>query len=238
MTDRASGSSPTPTDLPTDPPIIGITGPIGCGKSTVAAMLGELGGRVIDADDLARRATGPGEPALTAIRERFGDGVFAAPGVLDRGALAAVVFDDPAALHDLEAIVHPAVRSLVETELRAARSVRDPFVVVEAIKLVEGGLADRCAETWIVECDPDEQRDRLRGRGMGDDDVARRLEAQGADLADRLAERLGSRRHRRISASGSLGALRERVEDALADLLDPMLPGLLVGPVERPSGRR
>ena len=65
-----------------DPPIIGITGPIACGKSTVAAMLGELGGTVVDADELARRATAPGEPALAAIRERFGEDVFATRGVL------------------------------------------------------------------------------------------------------------------------------------------------------------
>ena len=154
------------SDLAADDPIIGLTGPIGCGKSTVAAMLGDLGGHVIDADDLARRATAPGEPTLTAIRERFGEVVFASPGVLDRGALAAVVFDDPAALRDLEAIVHPAVRTLVEEELRRARAAGAPFVALEAIKLVEGGLADRCAETWIVECDPVEQRDRLRGRGI------------------------------------------------------------------------
>jgi dephospho-CoA kinase len=148
------------------------------------------------------------------------------------------VFDDQLALQDLEAIVHPAVRSLVERELRRARAAAAPLIALEAIKLVEGGLAGRCTETWIVECDPVEQRDRLRGRGMGDDDVERRLDAQGPDLADRLAERLGARPYRRISASGSLASLRERVEDALAELLDPMFPGLPLGPVERPSGRR
>ncbi len=78
-----------------DPAIIGLTGPIGCGKSTVAGMLGELGGTVIDADALARDVTGPGQPALNAIRARFGDGVFERSGVLDRAALGAVVFSDP-----------------------------------------------------------------------------------------------------------------------------------------------
>jgi dephospho-CoA kinase len=221
-----------------DPLIIGITGPIACGKSTVAGMLGELGGAVIDADELARRATAPGEPTLVAIRERFGDDVFATRGVLDRGALAAIVFDDPGALRDLEAIVHPAVRALVEGELRAARAAGAPFVALEAIKLVEGGLADRCAETWIVECAPDEQRERLRGRGMRDADAAQRLDAQGPDLADRLAERLGTRPHRRISASGSLGMLRERVEEALADVLDPLVGGLPLRPAEHPGESR
>jgi dephospho-CoA kinase len=220
------------------PPIIGITGPIGCGKSTVAAMLGELGATVIDADELARRATAPGEPTLAEIRERFGDDVFATRGVLDRAALASIVFDDPAALRDLEAIVHPAVRALVEAELRDARAAGSPFVALEAIKLVEGGFAERCVETWIVECEPEEQRERLRGRGVSDDDAARRLEAQGPDLAGRLAERLGTRPHRRISASGSVAMLRERVEDALADVLDPLLGALPLRPRERPGERR
>jgi dephospho-CoA kinase len=221
-----------------DPPIVGLTGPIGCGKSTVAAMLGALGGYVIDADDLARRATAPGEPALTAVRERFGDVVFVSRGVLDRGALAAVVFADPDALRDLEAIVHPAVRTLVESELRAARAAGAPFIALEAIKLVEGGLAERCTETWIIDCEPTEQRERLKGRGLSDEDIDRRTLTQGPDLAVRLDERLGSQPHRRISASGSRESLRERVEDALADVLDPVFPGLPIGPVDRPSGRR
>jgi dephospho-CoA kinase len=221
-----------------DPPIIGLTGPIGCGKSTVAGILGDLGGHVVDADELARLATAPGEPALAAIRERFGDRVFATPAVLDRAALAAVVFDDPVALRDLEAIVHPAVRALVEGELRRAWESGAPFVALEAIKLVEGGLADRCAETWIVACDEAEQRSRLAGRGLTPDDVERRMASQGPDLASRLSQRLGSRPQRRIDASGPLAQLRERVEDALADALDPVFGGLPFGPVERPSGRR
>ena len=221
-----------------DPPIVGLTGPIGCGKSTVAAMLGDLGGHVIDADELARRATAPGEPALGPIRERFGQEVFVSPGILDRAALAAVVFADAAALRDLEAIVHPAVRASVEAELARARSAGVPFVALEAIKLVEGGLADRCTETWLVECEPVEQRERLRARGLPDDDIERRLGAQGEDLATRLVDALGSRPHRRISASGTRESLRERVEDALADVLAPVFPGLPLGPVDRPSDRR
>ncbi len=100
--------------------VIGLTGPIGCGKSTVAAMLGELGGVVIDADALAHEVTAPGQPTLVAIRDRFGEAVFRSPGLLDRAALAAIVFSDPAALHDLEAIIHPAVRSIVEARLEQA----------------------------------------------------------------------------------------------------------------------
>ncbi|HEY8135050.1 MAG TPA: dephospho-CoA kinase, partial [Candidatus Limnocylindrales bacterium] len=84
------------------PLLIGITGPIGCGKSNVGRVLGELGGTVIDADALARAATAPGGPALAEIRERFGGALFDARGELDRAGLAAIVFEDAAALTDLE----------------------------------------------------------------------------------------------------------------------------------------
>ena len=212
------------------PVIIGLTGPIGCGKSTVAAMLGQLGGAVIDADALARDVTAPGQPALGAIRDRFGDGVFEGSGALDRTALGAVVFGDAPALRDLEAIVHPGVRRLVEERLDRARRVGDPFVVIEAIKLVEGGLAERCDEVWLIECPASVQRERLAGRGMDADDVERRLAAQGADLAERLAAHAS----RRFDTSGTREHIRERVEDALADVLAPRFAGPIWGPVERP----
>ena len=89
---------------------IGITGPIGCGKSTVAGWLAEGGAVVIDADRIAHEVTAPGEPATAAIFERFGDAVRAPDGTLDRPALGRIVFADPAALRELERIVHPAVR--------------------------------------------------------------------------------------------------------------------------------
>ena len=211
------------------PVLIGLTGPIGCGKSTVGGMLGELGGTVIDADALSRDVTAPGQPALVAIRARFGDDVFEDSGALDRTALGAVVFSDPAALRDLEAIVHPGVRSLVEERLARATRDGDPFVVIEAIKLVEGGLAERCDEVWLIDCATDVQRERLAGRGMGPDDIERRLETQGADLADRLTEHAT----RRLDTSGSIEDTRERVEDALAGVLAPRFGGPIWGPVER-----
>lgn len=216
-------------DLDGEPVIIGLTGPIGCGKSTVAGMLAELGGVVIDADDLAREVTGPGQPALETIHARFGEAVFRPPGLLDRAALAAIVFADPAALADLEAIVHPAVRVRIEARLDQARREGDPFVVVEAIKLVESGLGGRCDEVWLIDCPAPIQRQRLASRGMEPADIERRLATQGADLSERLA----AHADRRIDASLSLESLRECVEDALAEVLAPRFAGLPWGPVER-----
>jgi dephospho-CoA kinase len=209
--------------------IIGLTGPIGCGKSTVGSMLAELGGAFIDADALARDVTAPGQPALAAIRARFGDGVFDPSGVLDRAALSELVFSRPEALRDLEAIVHPGVRRLLEERLELARREGDPFVVIEAIKLVEGGLADGCNEVWVIECPAQVQRERLAKRGMDVADVERRLATQGPDLAARLA----AVADRRFDTSGSMESIRERVEDALADVLAPRFAGPIWGPVER-----
>ena len=202
------------------PPIIGLTGPIGCGKSTIAQVLAGLGGTVIDADQLAREVTAPGEPTLPAIRHRFGDDVFQADGSLDRGALAEVVFNDDAALRDLEAITHPAVRRRVEAMLAAAAAAQSRFIVIEAIKLVEGGLAEKCDEVWLVDCPPDVQRERLRGRGMDPTDADRRVAAQGGDLVSRLDALLPSTVSRRVlPTDGSLSDVRKAVRLALAEVL-------------------
>lgn len=225
MNDEGTGMN----DEGSGPVVIGLTGPIGCGKSTVGSMLADLGGIFIDADALVREVTAPGEPALHAIRERFGDGVFLPSGALDRGALAALVFSDAAALRDLEGMVHPGVRALIDQRLEQARRDGDPFVVIEAIKLVEGGLAQRCDEVWLIECSAEVQRERLAARGMSEVDVERRLATQGDDLAERLA----SAAQRRIDTSGTRESVRECVEDALADLLAPRFAGLPWGPVER-----
>lgn len=208
------------TDGAGRPVLIGLTGPIGCGKSTVAKLLAGIGGVVIDADALSRQVTGTDVTAQNEIRRRFGDSVFRA-GDLDRAALATIVFADARALRDLEAIIHPRVRRLVAEQLDASTREGAPFVAVEAIKLVEGGLADRCDDVWLIECSADTQRSRLSGRGTAADDADRRLAAQGEGMADRLAAALAGRVPvRRLSTDGSLDATREAVEEALADVLD------------------
>jgi dephospho-CoA kinase len=193
---------------------IGITGPIGCGKSTIAGWLGELGARVIDADAVARDVTAPGEPALAAVLSRFGDGYRLADGSLDRAALGRLVFSDPAALAELEAIIHPAVRARIELAVREAEAARAPAVAIEAIKLIEGGLAAGCDEVWLVTCDPTTQRERLVGRGSPVEEAVQRIAAQ-ADPAARLRPAAT----RIIDTSGGIAEARRRVEDAWAGAL-------------------
>jgi dephospho-CoA kinase len=211
------------------PFLIGLTGPIGCGKSTVGRMLTRLGGYVIDADEVARAVTDHDARTLAGIRDRFGQDVFRADGSLDRGALASVVFSDPSALRDLEALVHPEVRRRVLDDLASPAASDAPFAALEAIKLVEGGLASECDEVWLIECPAGTQRERLSERGLQPDDVERRLAAQG-DITNRLAPSAT----RRIDTSGSEDETRERVENALADALAPVLVPL---PIRERPGR-
>jgi dephospho-CoA kinase len=168
---------------------IGITGPIGCGKSTVARWLGERAGvEVIDADHEARLVLAPETPEVEAVYRRFGATLRRSNGELDRAALGRIVFSDDAALRDLEAIVHPAVRPRILAAIERARGTGARAVAVEAIKLVDGGLAELCDEVWLVTCEPVVQRDRLIGRGDAADDTAARIETQG-DLVERLRPR-------------------------------------------------
>jgi dephospho-CoA kinase len=193
---------------------IGITGPIGCGKSTVAAWLGELGAVVIDADLVARQVTEPGSAALYAIVSTFGENVLRDDGTLDRAALGRIVFGDPTRLAALEAIVHPAVRPVVLEAMAAAERAGAPGVVIEAIKLVEGGLAAICDEVWLVVCSPATQRRRLASRGLPAADARARIAAQ-ADLATRVEDSAA----RILDTTGSRAQARARTRRAWREAL-------------------
>ncbi len=194
---------------------IGLTGPIGCGKSTVARWLGERSGVVVvDADVVARDVLAVGSPELAAVFARFGQELAQDDGALDRVALGRIVFADPAALRDLESIVHPAVRLHILAAIADAEAGGAAAVVIEAIKLVSGGLADLCDEVWLITCDPAVQLERLLGRGSDAADAQARIEAQG-DLAARLAPRAT----RVLDTSADVAATRAAAEAAFSESL-------------------
>ena len=209
MDERAAGAPAGDAPVARRTVRIGLTGPIGCGKSTVAGWLAGRGAIVIDADEVAREVSAPGEPAHDAVIEAFGDAVRLDGGRLDRAALARVVFADPEALRRLEAIVHPVVRRRILALIDEAERSAAPAVVIEAIKLVEGGLAALCDETWLVTCAPTVQRERVMARGASAEDADRQIAAQAG-----LVERVRPAATRVLDTSGPLVDARSRVAAA------------------------
>jgi dephospho-CoA kinase len=193
---------------------IGITGPIGCGKSQVVRWLAELGVAIVDADAVARTVTAPGNPVHDAVVRHFGPAIAGPDGMLDRAALGRLVFAEPSKLRELEAIVHPAVRPRILDVLERAERDGAPAVAVEAIKLVEGGLAAMCDEVWLVICDGGAQRQRLLERGTVPADADQRIAVQ-----EGLADRLRPAATRILDTSGSMAATRAMVVAALAEAL-------------------
>jgi dephospho-CoA kinase len=173
--------------------VIGLTGGMGAGKSTVARVLDELGAYVIDADEVARQVVEPGTPALAAIVEEFGDDVLDEDGALDRGAMAGIVFADQERLAALEAITHPAIRRRIETLLDGhaeAETAEDGerVVVLDHPLLVETGLAEDLDVVVVVTAPEDLRVSRLvQGRGVDPDDARARMRQQADDATRRAA---------------------------------------------------
>jgi dephospho-CoA kinase len=194
---------------------IGCTGGIGAGKSSVASRLRARGAIVVDADQLSREALAPGSAGLDLVRSRFGDGVLAADGSLDRGALAAVVFADVAARSDLEAIVHPYVEEQIRDVLTEYAG-SDQVVVVDVALLAERGGRARYALDGVLVVDADEETciERLvRDRDMAESHARLRMAAQ----MDRF-ERLGVADFVVLNI-GSLAELDEMVAEAWSWIL-------------------
>lgn len=144
--------------------IIGLTGGIACGKSTIAAMFRDLGLPVVDADAVSRGLTAPGGPALPAIREAFGNDVFAPDGTLDRAALSAVVFGDEEALAKLNAITHPMIESHMLEQTRFCRKQGAKIVLWDVPLLFEAGLDHWCDLILCAVADESTQITRLASR--------------------------------------------------------------------------
>ena len=184
--------------------LIGLTGGIGAGKSTVAAMFARLGAVVVDADDLARQSLEPGSPLIADVLSRFGQDVVV-DGVVNRQALADVVFKDEQALRDLEAMIHPEVARRLQ---EIYSGIQDDQVLVYAVPLLaELGMKDRFDAVVVVQCEMGIRIQRLLERGMTDADIEARISAQVSDeeraeIADFI-----------IDNSGDLAVLEQQVTD-------------------------
>ncbi len=177
----------------------GLTGNIACGKSAVEALLLERGIPVIDADQVSRDVVSPGQPALAAITERFGSAVLREDGSLNRPALGAIVFQDPQARRDLEAITHPPIIAETLRRLASLSTAGHKLAVVSAALMVESGSYKGYAGLLVVTCDEQLQLQRLMGRDeLSESEARARIDSQlsqekKAAIADCVIENSGSR---------------------------------------------
>ncbi len=195
--------------------IIGLTGSIASGKSTVTRMLRDLGAPVIDADAIVHALQQPGTPVTQAIAREFGPEVIGPDGSLDRAALGRIVFADPARRKALEGIVHPAVRQQIWHEVDRYRAEGLPAVILDIPLLFESGWDQQVDQIWVVYVEPATQRARLIERdGLMPEDADRRIAAQMALQSKR------ERADRVIDNGGTLEETRRQVVQAWQIAID------------------
>ena len=185
----------------------GLTGGIASGKSTVAAILRELGFPVLEADRMAHQVIEPGQPAYDEVRSIFGDSILSADRRIDRSRLAAIVFDDREKLNQLNAIIHPRVeQEMVRRFAELESSGTHPAAFIEAALIFEAELHKKLDGVVVVWCLPEQQITRLIERGVSEAEARRRIAAQ-IPVAEKLA--LATEK---IDCSGSLEETRRQVE--------------------------
>ncbi len=177
-------------------------------------MLAELGAAAIDSDRVYHALIEPGQPLWNALRNHFGESIVSEEGTIDRRALSTIVFSNPEQLAALDALTHPAVVQAIQLLITTSDA---NVVAVDAVKLVESGMAALCDAVWLVECSPDTQLRRLMARnGFSEEEARRRISAQPDRVAKRqIADEI-------IDNSGSLEETRRQVDVAWARL--PILP--------------
>lgn len=167
------------------PFVVGLTGGIGSGKSAVAERFAQAGATIVDTDAIAHELTGPNGAAMPAISIAFGESVVGPDGALDRAAMRALAFSDPASRGQLEAILHPMIRAESDARVRHAKA---PYVILAVPLLVESGAyRDRCDRVLVVDCPEALQVERVRTRSGLTDQQIRAIMAVQATRADRLA---------------------------------------------------
>ncbi|HLW01307.1 MAG TPA: dephospho-CoA kinase [Ktedonobacterales bacterium] len=190
------------------PVVLGLTGNIASGKTTVGQMLLELGAvRYIDADEVVHHLYEPGQSIYAGVVAAFGDEILTPEGTIDRRHLGNIVFNDAEALRRLEAIVHPAVGAAIMADIQTAAP--DAVLILDAVKLLEGGTGALCKSRWLVICAEEQQLRRLMSRnGFSEEEARARLRAQPPiepklPLVDEV-----------INNSGTLEVTRAQVEAA------------------------
>ena len=191
---------------------VGLTGGIASGKSTAAKFFGALGVPIIDTDQLARDVVEPGQPPLERLVERFGPGILTEDGHLDRPALRNIVFSDPKARADLEALTHPAIGAAVEAR---STEVGGVYQILVLPLLVEKNLGSQLNRVLVVDCDEELQIRRLQSRDGSTLEQARAILNAQASRSSRLKAA-----HDVIKNEGDMSAVRAQVEQLHARYLE------------------